>query len=594
VFCVFKIFYRWEIIVPQIFISYRRADSQANTDRIYERLTKAFGRKAIFKDVDDIPPGVDFPTYLQNKVKDAYIVLIIIGRQWASISYDDGSLRLNEPEDFVRVEVELALRMSNVLVIPILVNDATMPNPKHLPDSIRPLTKLNAMVIRNDPDFHNDISRLIRRLKERGIKQQANFLPLIGIAIGTVAFVILALSITISFLNARNEVTPTVEFVQQITGESTATSTANETPVSTDELINSYKSILLRPITLDTINDFEMLETIDPRGRPTQVEFTPNGNYLAITVYGRLGSGSFGSDILLINTITGEIDHILPHDDWVNAFAISADSRYLISASGNEFDANVNNSILHKWEIYTGEEILTWQPGASFVSSIAFDPHDSTLIGLTTHTRTLHDSVIQPSNRGVEIWQNDNILRRITEFEIPALDSTITINDSFIVYWKSDKILLCGLDDPLMIALNPITGQSEGFLELNEVCFRDFEISPDSSELIVVGYNTAFDVINLVDNQVTQIPMDSEQGSADFAFGTDIFGIELCDYETESCTIEIRNSNTQTVLHIIEPLDSNNRLYQFKFSPQRTLFVVIEENQEGTDGFIQVWGIKRT
>jgi uncharacterized protein YraI len=200
------------MLVTQIFISYRRSDSQSITDRIYERLVKAFGRKAIFKDVDDIPPGVDFPTYLQGKVQGARVVLIIIGQQWASASYTDGSLRLHDADDFVRIEIELALSMTDALVIPIFVNNASMPAASQLPPAIRTLTRLNAMQVRNDPDFFNDSNRLIRKLKDLNIGNQRNYAPFIGSGIVFILVLLLAVVFANNFLNPQNNtVEPTTE-----------------------------------------------------------------------------------------------------------------------------------------------------------------------------------------------------------------------------------------------------------------------------------------------------------------------------------------------------------------------------------------------
>jgi formylglycine-generating enzyme required for sulfatase activity len=229
--------------VAEIFISYRRSDSQANTDRIYASLVKAFGRKAIFKDVDDIPPGVDFPSYLQNKVQDAKIVLIIIGKQWASAAYEDGSLRLNDPEDFVRVEVELALKMRAAWVIPILVNNASMPNPNHLPESIRAISRLNAMQVRNDPDFENDIKRLIRKLNELGLGQGKNYRLLIGLALGILLAFIVGYFLLQPFLNNNLDATNIAQYATETSEANTTANSASTTMISETETADALASL---------------------------------------------------------------------------------------------------------------------------------------------------------------------------------------------------------------------------------------------------------------------------------------------------------------------------------------------------------------
>lgn len=158
--------------MAQIFISYRRADSQAITDHIYKRLTNAFGQSAVFKDVDNIAPGEDFPNYLVESLRSASVVLVVIGQRWATLPAKSGKPRLFYKKDFVRLEVEAALRLKRVRAIPVLVNGATMPDAEQLPKPLQGLTRLNAVNVRNDPDFDRDMQRLIRKLQNAGVKRE--------------------------------------------------------------------------------------------------------------------------------------------------------------------------------------------------------------------------------------------------------------------------------------------------------------------------------------------------------------------------------------------------------------------------------------
>ena len=103
-----------------IFISYRRQDSGDVTGRIYDRLVQQFGREAIFKDVDSIPLGVDFRISLGDAVGQCNLLLAVIGRRWLSIQNESGARRLDDPRDFVRIEIEAALQR-DIPVIPLLV-----------------------------------------------------------------------------------------------------------------------------------------------------------------------------------------------------------------------------------------------------------------------------------------------------------------------------------------------------------------------------------------------------------------------------------------------------------------------------------------
>jgi formylglycine-generating enzyme required for sulfatase activity len=147
--------------MPKIFISYRRADSQAVTDRLHEHMLVHFDEHSVFQDVDNIPFGVDFPEYLSDEVNKCDVVLVVIGTEWARIMRE----RAHQPDDFVRIEVESALKLGK-LVIPVLVNGATMPNPDSLPDTLRDLCRKHAAFVRSNPDFRRDCLRLADGIKQ--------------------------------------------------------------------------------------------------------------------------------------------------------------------------------------------------------------------------------------------------------------------------------------------------------------------------------------------------------------------------------------------------------------------------------------------
>jgi hypothetical protein len=117
--------------MTRIIISYRRDDSLDITGRIFDRLAGHFGREAIFRDIDNIPPGADFRRHIDQVLDESDIVLAIVGPRW--IGSNDQQLRLASPADPVRLEVETALRKKKPL-IPVLVSHAVMPDPDALPD----------------------------------------------------------------------------------------------------------------------------------------------------------------------------------------------------------------------------------------------------------------------------------------------------------------------------------------------------------------------------------------------------------------------------------------------------------------------------
>jgi TIR domain-containing protein/3-keto-disaccharide hydrolase len=164
--------------VATVFICYRREDAPATTGRIYDHLVQSFGEGSVFKDVDSIPIGADFPAHIQRILRQATAQVIVIGPRWLDIHDGAGQPRLQNPGDFVRQEIETGLA-SGIPVIPVLVEGATMPPARVLPASVAPLTRLQAVNIRLDPDFAADVRRLIAAIERvdttaRGIRARSH------------------------------------------------------------------------------------------------------------------------------------------------------------------------------------------------------------------------------------------------------------------------------------------------------------------------------------------------------------------------------------------------------------------------------------
>lgn len=159
--------------MAKVFISYRRIDSAPYTGRIYDRLVAKFGRKNIFKDVDDIPAGVNFATYIQDSLRQCGVELVVIGREWLDNRGASGQRRLDDPTDFVRLEIETALQLG-LTVIPILLEGTSMPSASQLPEPLRPLALINGIVVRNDPDFTRDMERVITAVERAPVARPAS------------------------------------------------------------------------------------------------------------------------------------------------------------------------------------------------------------------------------------------------------------------------------------------------------------------------------------------------------------------------------------------------------------------------------------
>lgn len=142
-----------------IFISYRREDKRDFARVLYERLARHIDEQQIFMDVDSIELGMDFVEAINRRLAQCNLMLVVIGNRWLDSVDSSGARRLDNPDDFVRLEVETALARSDVRVIPILVDGAKAPTSTDLPDTLRPLARRNALIMTHE-NFGADFGRL--------------------------------------------------------------------------------------------------------------------------------------------------------------------------------------------------------------------------------------------------------------------------------------------------------------------------------------------------------------------------------------------------------------------------------------------------
>jgi hypothetical protein len=147
-----------------IFINYRRDDDAGFTQALYSRLEQAFPSGSLFMDVDNIAPGLDFVQVLNEEVARCDVVIAVIGKNWLAATDESGERRLDNPEDFVRIEIEPALAQKK-RVIPVLVNDAKMPRSTELPESMKAFARCNAVRLTHER-FRADTQSLIKALGE--------------------------------------------------------------------------------------------------------------------------------------------------------------------------------------------------------------------------------------------------------------------------------------------------------------------------------------------------------------------------------------------------------------------------------------------
>ncbi len=148
----------------KIFINYRRGDDPQAAGRLFDRLQDIFEPQQLFLDVDNIAPGLDFMRVLDERVAECDVVLAVIGKGWIDARDAAGARRLDDPDDFVRIEITSALNQGK-RVIPVLIGDTPMPHPEELPEALRPLARRNAVRLTHER-FRADTQGLVKALEQ--------------------------------------------------------------------------------------------------------------------------------------------------------------------------------------------------------------------------------------------------------------------------------------------------------------------------------------------------------------------------------------------------------------------------------------------
>ena len=169
--------------MTKIFISYRRTAyidggwKKLDTNfvgRLRKDLTRTYGDDAVFRDIDDIKAGQHFLPVIEAALAECSVLLVVITPIWVDVQNDKGGRRLDESDDYVRTEVALGLARSDVMVIPVLAEGAEMPRKEQLPESLQPLTDIEAARLADDT-YEENYEKLVRDIGgRRGILR---FLP---------------------------------------------------------------------------------------------------------------------------------------------------------------------------------------------------------------------------------------------------------------------------------------------------------------------------------------------------------------------------------------------------------------------------------
>jgi hypothetical protein len=150
--------------MPKIAISYRRADSRATVGRIFDHLAEHYGEKEVFIDIDDIPYGVDYRGHIDGILRQIELLIVIVGAHWRG-PREPGPPRIFDQADPVRIELQTALERP-IRIVPVLVDDAAMPQARDLPESVQEFAFRNAVRVDSGVDFKFHMARLIGALDQ--------------------------------------------------------------------------------------------------------------------------------------------------------------------------------------------------------------------------------------------------------------------------------------------------------------------------------------------------------------------------------------------------------------------------------------------
>jgi hypothetical protein len=155
-----------------VFISYRRETTAGEARALFNSLASQLGQRAVFMDVDSISLGRDFRRELQRTLSSCDIMLVLIDKDWATLKDEKGRARLENADDYVRMEVESGLRR-DIVVTPVLVRGGRMPLAEELPAEIRDLAYRECSELSHNR-WASDVQEMIRRL---GLTQAVTPLP---------------------------------------------------------------------------------------------------------------------------------------------------------------------------------------------------------------------------------------------------------------------------------------------------------------------------------------------------------------------------------------------------------------------------------
>jgi hypothetical protein len=145
-----------------VFISYRTGETAGEARALFSELAATLGKDSVFMDVDTIGLGRDFRQVLRERLESCDLMLALVGRNWVDTTNPSGQRRLEDPDDYVQLEIDAALKR-NIPVTPVLVQGAQMPTGAQLPKEIRDFAYRNGFELSHNR-WNSDVQEMIKRL----------------------------------------------------------------------------------------------------------------------------------------------------------------------------------------------------------------------------------------------------------------------------------------------------------------------------------------------------------------------------------------------------------------------------------------------